>query len=59
MAVAILCFLPVAVSAGLSPASRFYPRGRKAFLSWGSTLYVLGFGLATQVGQMAAARGVS
>jgi hypothetical protein len=58
MAAAILCFLPVAVSAGLSPASRYYPRGRNAFLGWGSTLYVLGFGLATQVGQMMAAHGV-
>jgi hypothetical protein len=48
-----VCFLvPVAVSAGLSPASRYYPRGRKAYLGWGTTLYLLGFALATQVGQL-------
>ena len=48
-----LCFLvPVAASAGLSPASRYYPRARKAYLGWGVTLYLLGFGLATQVGQL-------
>lgn len=48
-----LCFLlPVAASAGLSPASRFYPRGRRAYLGWGITLYMLGFALATQVGQL-------
>ena len=45
-------FVPVAVSAGLSPASRYYPRGRKAYLGWGTTLYLLGFALATQVGQL-------
>jgi hypothetical protein len=36
----------------MSPASRYYPRGRKAYLGWGLTLYLLGFALATQVGQL-------
>jgi hypothetical protein len=44
--------VPVAVSAGMSPASRYYPRGRRAYLGWGLTLYLLGFALATQVSQL-------
>jgi hypothetical protein len=52
MAVGIAFFVPVAVSAGLDPESRFYPRGRNAYLGWGITLYLLGFALATQVASM-------
>jgi hypothetical protein len=52
MALGLCFFLPVAASAGLSPTSRFYPRGRRAYLGWGITLYLLGFGLATQVAQL-------
>jgi hypothetical protein len=52
IALGLCFFVPVVVSAGLSPTSRYYPRGRKAYLGWGITLYLLGFALATQVGQL-------
>src|SRR3954454_20959850 len=42
-------FIPVLFSAGRSPESRWYPRARNAYAGWGITLYLLGFGLATQV----------
>jgi hypothetical protein len=41
--------VPVAWSAGRDPESRWYPRARNAYAGWGITLYLLGFGLATQV----------
>jgi hypothetical protein len=41
--------LPVAWSAGRDPESRWYPHGRNAYAGWGVTLYLLGFGLGTQV----------
>jgi hypothetical protein len=59
MALGVCFFVPVAASAGLSPASRFYPRGRRAYLGWGITLYLLGFGLATQVAQLMVSAGQS
>jgi hypothetical protein len=45
-------FVPVAWSAGRDPESRWYPRARNAYAGWGITLYLLGFGLATQVVQI-------
>jgi len=44
--------VPVAVSAGRDPESRWYPHARKAYLGWGVTLYLLGCALATQVAQI-------
>lgn len=45
-----ICFLlPVAISAGLDPESRLYPRARRAYSAWGTVLYLLGLALATQV----------
>jgi hypothetical protein len=41
--------LPVALSAGLHPESRLYPRGRAALFAWGVVLYLLGVALAVQV----------
>ena len=48
----LLFFVPVAWSAGRNPESRWYPRARNAYAGWGVTLYLLGFGLATQVAQI-------
>jgi hypothetical protein len=48
----IAFLLPVALSAGRDPEGRFYPRARLAYLGWGVTLYLLGFGLASQVAQL-------
>src|SRR5947209_4238419 len=40
--VAGVAFLvPVAVSAGLDPESRFYPRARRVYFIWGVVLYLL------------------
>lgn len=46
---AIAFLIPVAVSAGLSPNSRLYPRARRAYIAWGSVLYILGCVLAVQL----------
>src|SRR5438132_9646755 len=41
--VAGIAFLvPVAVSTGLSPESRLYPRARRAYMAWGTVVYLLG-----------------
>jgi len=48
-----LAFLiPVALSAGRDPGSRWYPRARNAYAGWGVTLYILGCALAVQVTQI-------
>lgn len=57
MLLGLVFSLPVAFSAGRDPASRWYPRSRNAYLGWGVTLYLLGFGLATQVAQIVAVHG--
>jgi hypothetical protein len=44
-----LFFIPVVVSIGRTPASRLYPRSRKAYAAWGICLYLLGLALASQV----------
>ena len=49
MAIGLLFLLPVAWSAGRDPEWRWYPHGRNAYAGWGVTLYLLGFGLGTQV----------
>jgi hypothetical protein len=51
----LLFLVPVAISAGRSPTSRLYPRGRNAYAGWGVSLYVLGLILATQVAATAGA----
>ena len=52
IAAGLLFLVPVTVSAGLDPESRWYPRSRNAYAGWGVTLYLLGCGLATQVAQI-------
>ena len=52
MTAGLAFLLPVAASAGCDPAGRWYPRARNAYAAWGISLYLLGFGLATQVAQM-------
>jgi hypothetical protein len=41
--------VPVAISAGSNPESRLYPRARRAYIGWGSVLYLLGFALMLQM----------
>jgi hypothetical protein len=45
----LLMLLPVAWSAGRNPASRLYPRARRAWMGWGMSLYLMGFAVAAQV----------
>lgn len=52
IAAGLAFFAPVAWSAGSDPESRWYPRSRNAYAGWGITLYLLGFALAAQVGQL-------
>lgn len=49
LAAGIAFLVPVVLSIGRDPDSRFYPRGRAAYTAWGLVLYLLGFMLATQV----------
>lgn len=45
----LLFFVPVVLSIGRRPDSRFYPRSRGAYAGWGVSLYTLGILLASQV----------
>jgi hypothetical protein len=45
----LLFLLPVVATIGRAPGGRFYPRGRKAYLAWGVSLYLMGAALASQV----------
>jgi hypothetical protein len=49
IALGLLLFVPVVYSIGLSSYAPTYPRRRNVYAGWGSTLYLLGLGLATQV----------
>jgi hypothetical protein len=49
MAVGLLLLVPVVYSIGLSSYAPAYPRRRNVYAGWGSTLYLLGIGLASQV----------
>jgi hypothetical protein len=49
IALGLLFFVPVVLSIGRRPDSRFYPRSRGAYVGWGLSLYTLGIMLATQV----------
>jgi len=59
IATGILFFVPVVLSAGRDPDSRFYPRARGAYLGWGVTCYLLGLALASQVAQIMRISGAS
>jgi hypothetical protein len=52
IAVGVVFFIPVALSIGRDPESRFYPRARAAYFGWGVSLYVLGVALGSQVAQL-------
>lgn len=41
--------IPVALSAGLDPESRLYPRGRRAYFIWGVVLYLMGIAVVVQM----------
>ena len=45
----IAFLIPVAVSSGLDPESRLYPRGRRSYFVWGVVLYLMGALLAAQL----------
>ena len=49
LAGSITLLVPVAISSGLEPESRFYPRARRAYFMWGVVLYLLGGLLVIQM----------
>jgi hypothetical protein len=49
IALGLLFLVPVVLSIGRHPESRYYPRSRNAYAAWGITLYLLGIALASQV----------
>lgn len=49
IAIGLVLFVPVVYSIGLSSYAPAYPRRRNVYAGWGTTLYLLGLGLATQV----------
>jgi hypothetical protein len=53
MAMGLCCFIPVWIADLRDRDRRFYTSGSGAWFGWGVTLYLLGFGLATQVAQIA------
>ncbi|MEA2457908.1 MAG: hypothetical protein QOC95_880 [Thermoleophilaceae bacterium] len=57
IAAGLLFFVPVVISIGRDPDSRFYPRSRNAWAGWGVSCYVLGVALAVQVAQIASGPG--
>jgi hypothetical protein len=53
MGLGLACFAYVWVLDRRDRDRRFYGQPTRAWFAWGVTLYLLGFGLATQVAQMA------
>lgn len=53
MTLGLLCFIPVAVHEFRDRDRRFHAPGVGHWVGWGTTLYLLGFLLATQVAQIA------
>jgi hypothetical protein len=49
IALGLVLFVPVVYSIGLSSHAPAYPRRRNVYAGWGTTLYLLGLGLASQV----------
>lgn len=52
MALGLACFVAVAIVDRRNRDRRFHGSGTAAWAGWGVTLYLLGFGLATQVAQI-------
>lgn len=50
----LLFAIPVMLSIGRRPSSRWYPRRRGAYAGWAVVLYLMGVILATEVAQIAA-----
>jgi hypothetical protein len=59
MAGGLVCLLVAAVVDHRERDHRFYGTGSRAWVGWGLSLYILGFGLATQVAQIAQSLGRS
>lgn len=53
IAFGLALLVPVLVSIGRNPESRLYPHNRNALAAWGTSLYLLGVGLAVQLDQIA------
>ena len=53
IAIGLLFLVPVLLSIGRTPDSRFYPRSRNALAGWGVSCYLLGIVLAVQVAAIA------
>ena len=49
LAAGVAFLVPVAVSTGRSPESRLYPRARRSYIAWGTSVYLLGLILAVEV----------
>jgi hypothetical protein len=49
IALGLILLVPVVHSIGLSSYAPAYPRHRNVYAGWGTTLYLLGLGLASQV----------
>lgn len=58
MLMGLACAIPLAVADLRDRERRFHRRGSAAWAGWGVTLYLLGFGLATQVAQIVDGVGV-
>jgi len=52
LVIGVAFMIPVAISAGRNPESRLYPRARRAYIAWGTCVYLLGLGLAVQVSEL-------
>ncbi len=52
MLAAVAFLVPVAASAGRTPRDRLYPRGRRAYIAWGTVLYLLGCILAVELAEI-------
>ncbi len=52
MGLGLLCVVPIVVEHLRNRERRFYRPGTGAWAGWGISLYLLGFGLGTQVAQL-------
>jgi hypothetical protein len=49
---AIAFLVPVAASVGRDPESKLYPRARRAYIAWGTVVYLMGVVLAVQLAEV-------
>jgi hypothetical protein len=57
MALGLICLVIAGIVDWREREHRFYGTGSRAWVGWGLSLYILGFGLATQVAQIAGSLG--